>query len=152
MTVIAMNATTKETLLGAAAVADVDLATHAGTISATLNAALAAYPYGWADEEITVEIRSALAASGITASTDQAWKMAPVVAAWLAGEYTAEPWLECCKHQYYSDPGMAYVHRRCGRLLRPFGDVHPHDLCGCYGTPAEPKDGDGGTVTVVEIA
>ncbi|WP_431897884.1 hypothetical protein [Nonomuraea sp. bgisy101] len=50
----------------------------------------------------------------------------------LAGEVVEESFLVCCYGEHYTDPGKAYVHTRCNRLISPWGDVHEHLLCSCF--------------------
>lgn len=73
--------------------------------------------------------------------------------AMLRGEVTAETVLSCCYGQHYDNPGTAYIHDRCGRLLRPWGDVHEHKLCACFG-PAEPwmAETRDAHMTVIQVA
>jgi hypothetical protein len=151
MTASDLNPLTTEIVLYAATNANLDLGGHADRVAELLNERLDNYPYGWSREEVAREIGETLAASGVAATADQAWEMAPIVFAWLAGEVIAEDALACCSGEHYDDPGEAYVHTRCRRLLQPWGDVHPHPLCACYGKPAQPKVSDGGTYDVIDI-
>jgi hypothetical protein len=136
MTTIVHTPITEEIMLVAAAHADVDLNESAARIVATLDRNLQTYPYGWSNEEVVFEVGQALTEAGIAASIDQTWTMAPAVGAWLNDEILTEDFLVCCYGEHYDDPGKAYVHTRCNRLLQPWGDAHEHTLCTCFGATA----------------
>lgn len=121
-----------EILVRAASGARIALGDLASAVAASLNTHLDLYPYGWSHEEIAREIRQALATYGLGATADQAWQMTSIISAWMNDEFVAEDFLVCCYGEHYADPGKAYVHTRCRKLLQPWGDAHPHPLCTCF--------------------
>ena len=151
VTIVGHTSISEGILARAASMAGIALGDRGFAVAASLNTHLDLYPYGWSREEIAREIHQALAAYGITATVDQAWQMTPIISAWMGDEVVTETSLQCCSGEHYADPGEAYVHTRCRRLLQPWGDVHDHSLCTCYGKPTAPKLGDGGTFTVIDI-